>query len=75
MSQMTSLQKAPKAAWKGRILQNTAQVTDRKAHAPVGRGSSTRPASRLSFASCFGRQGQQLEQLQHQRAVLSIVGA
>ena len=44
MSQMTSLQKAPKAAWKGRILQNTAMVTDRKAQAPVGSGSKTRPA-------------------------------
>ena len=43
ISQMTSLQKALKAAWKGRTLQNTAQVTDRNAQAPVGNGSSTRP--------------------------------
>ena len=45
MSQMTSLLKAAKAAWKGRILVATAVVTERNTQAPVGSGSSTRPAS------------------------------
>ena len=43
MSQMTSLQKALKAWPKVRVLVKTAAVTDRKAQAPVGRGSSTKP--------------------------------
>ena len=49
MSQITSLQKALKAAWKGRTLQNTAQVTDRNAQAPVGKGSSTSPVQCRSW--------------------------
>ena len=43
MSQMTSLQKALKAWLKVRVLVNTAAVTDKKAQAPVGKGSSTSP--------------------------------
>lgn len=49
MSQMTSLQKALKAWLKVSVLVNTAAVTDRKAQAPVGKGSSTRPACRQVF--------------------------
>ena len=48
MSQMTSLLKAAKAAWKGRIFRKTAVVTDRNAQAPVGRGSNTSPAHEQS---------------------------
>lgn len=44
MSQMTSLVKAEKAAAKVRVLVATAVVTDRKAQAPTGIGSSTSPA-------------------------------
>ena len=44
MSQMTSLQKALKAAAKVRVLVKMATVTAKKAQAPVGSGSSTRPA-------------------------------
>ena len=44
ISQMTSLLKAAKAAWKGSVFVDTAVVTARNAHAPVGNGSSTRPA-------------------------------
>lgn len=44
MSQMTSLEKAVKAWVKLRVLVKMETVTARNAHAPVGRGSSTRPA-------------------------------
>ena len=40
---MTSLVKAEKAWLKVRVLVNTAVVTARNAHAPVGNGSNTRP--------------------------------
>ena len=43
MSQMTSLLKAEKAAWKGSVCVNTAMVTARNAQAPVGSGSKTSP--------------------------------
>lgn len=44
MSHMTSFVNAPKAWPKVSVLVKTAVVTARKAQAPVGRGSSTRPA-------------------------------
>lgn len=45
MSQMTSLQKAEKHCEKDSVLVATTVVAVRKAHAPVGSGSNTRPAS------------------------------
>lgn len=55
MSQMTSLQKALKAWLKVSVLVKTAAVTDKKAQAPVGRGSSTSPectySGQLSLAA------------------------
>jgi hypothetical protein len=44
MSQMTSLQKALNACGKVNVLVKTAVVTPRKAQAPVGSGSKTKPA-------------------------------
>ena len=44
MSQMTSLQKAEKHCEKVSVLVATTAVAVRNAHAPVGSGSSTRPA-------------------------------
>ena len=44
MSQMTSFVKAVKAWLKVRVLVAMAVVTARKAQAPTGSGSSTRPA-------------------------------
>ena len=43
MSQMTSLQKAEKQAWKDSVLVATTTVAVRKAQAPVGSGSRTSP--------------------------------
>lgn len=45
MSQMTSLVKAEKALAKVRVLVAMAVVTERKAQAPTGSGSSTKPAA------------------------------
>ena len=54
MSQMTSLQKALKAAAKVRVFVKIATVTAKNAHAPVGRGSKTSPANSVSFSSQLG---------------------
>merc|ERR1719313_1386207 len=45
MSQMTSLVKAWKAAWKGRMPEATVKVRQTSAQAPEGSGRSTRPAT------------------------------
>ena len=47
MSQMTSLLKALKHCENVRVLVATATVAVRNAHAPVGNGSSTSPASQI----------------------------
>ena len=47
MSQMTSLVKAENACPKLSVLVATAVVTARNAQAPVGSGSSTRPARQV----------------------------
>ena len=52
MSQMTSFWKAVKACWKLRVLVKMVTVTARNAHAPVGRGSKTSPASQDLFLRC-----------------------
>lgn len=44
MSQITSLLNAENAAENDSVLVATAVVADKKAHAPTGRGDSTRPA-------------------------------
>lgn len=49
MSQMTSLQKALKAAAKVRVFVKMATVTAKNAQAPVGRGSKTSPANSVSL--------------------------
>lgn len=50
MSHMTSLQKALKAAANVRVFVKMAVVTAKNAHAPVGKGSNTRPAAAALLA-------------------------
>lgn len=45
MSQITSFEKAVKACVKLSVLVRMVTVIARNAHAPVGRGSKTRPAN------------------------------
>ena len=52
MSQITSLQNAEKHCAKVSVFVATTMVAVRKAQAPVGRGSSTRPASQHVLCCC-----------------------